>query len=57
MKHMGEDAEGSHMIMNGVFECASIPIICHVIELVKKGVIKNKSYEQFSYDLLEANYR
>ena len=54
---MGNDVEGSNMVMIGAFECASVPVICHIIDLMMSGVIKDKTYQQFAFDLLEANYR
>ena len=47
-----ENVEGAHMTMMGYFESCKIPVICHIVQLLRKGVIKDKSYQQFAYDLL-----
>ena len=40
------------MTMMGYFEASKVPVVCHIVQLLRKGVIKNKTYQQFAYDLL-----
>jgi hypothetical protein len=39
-----EPASEAHWVMTGFFDCLKVPIICHVIDLMMRGEIKNKSY-------------
>jgi hypothetical protein len=43
--------------MNGLIESAKIPVICHIVELMKDMPPKNKTKLQFAFDLKEVSYR
>ena len=34
------ESKGRHWVMNGLFESCNVPVICHIIDLIEKGVIE-----------------
>jgi hypothetical protein len=42
--------------MSGYFDCCKIPVIAQVIELMEQGIIKDKTYTAFAYELLELDF-
>jgi len=40
----------------GYFESTKIPVICQVIHFIKNGTIKDKTIEEFAYNLDEITY-
>ena len=48
-----ENEKGAHMIFIGYNESYKVLIVSQVIDLMKKGKIKNKTYLQFAFDLNE----
>ena len=40
-----------------IFEELMVPLICHVVDLIKNGTIFGKTYLQFAFELTEVKYR
>ena len=47
----------AHQIMFGFFEACKVPVICHIINAIDKGIAKNRNYMQFAFDLVEVTFR
>ena len=39
----------------GFDECYKIPIVCHIVHLMREGIIKKKTGMDFAFDLQEVN--
>jgi hypothetical protein len=46
-----DSEEGAYMCLLGTFDAAKVAVICQVTHLIQKGIIKNKSYLEFAFDL------
>lgn len=47
-----ESAKGAHWTMMGFNECYKVPIVCHITDCIKRGIVK-KSYRHLAFDLNE----
>ena len=52
-----EYEDEAHITLSGFFECAKIPVICHITDLIRDKVIKDKDYYEFAFDLLTASHQ
>ena len=52
-----EGTSGAHWTMMSNAECYKVPIICQVIHLMEKGLVPNKSYQDFAFDLFEVTHK
>ena len=43
--------------MMGYFECAKIPVVCQIADLIERGVVKDKTYLQVAFDILQVEFR
>ncbi len=50
-----DNETGAHWTLMGCLECAKIPIIANIIQLIDDKIIKGKTYMQFAFDLYEVN--
>jgi hypothetical protein len=53
----GMKEESAYWTLMGFIDCCKIPLICHIVDQIKKGKVKGKSYLQFAFDLGEINYK
>jgi hypothetical protein len=51
-----EKVKGGHVGLMGFFDSCKIAVICQVVSLMKKGVIKGKTYQQFAFDMMHAYF-
>ena len=47
----------AYQVMFGHFEAAKVPVICHIVDYINRGIVKNKDYKQFAFDLQEVVFR
>ena len=45
--------------MLGYFDSCKVPVVCQIVNAIKTGLISEseKTYHQFSYDLLQVTHR
>jgi hypothetical protein len=49
------EGSGPYWAMNGLLEACNVPVICHIVDLILKGVV-NKTIKEFAFDLNEVIY-
>jgi hypothetical protein len=43
--------------MMGLFQAFQVPLICHLVEMVKQKKLRFKTWQEIAYDLQEVSYR
>jgi hypothetical protein len=51
-----DNHHGAHWVLMSYFESLTIPLICKVTELINSGVIADKDYLAFAFDLCLVAY-
>ena len=49
-----EKEKGAHIVLMDIFHVTAIPVICQVTDFILKGKLKNKTYYQLAFDLIES---
>ena len=44
------EGSGPYWVMNGLIEACNVPVICHIVDLILKGVV-TKTIKEFAFDL------
>ena len=52
-----DEEKNVHWVLNGFNDQCKIPIICQVVKLIKNNTIKDKTFRQFAFDLLEVHFK
>ena len=52
-----EEAAGAHWVLFSYWESLTVPLICHIVNLITKGLLPGKSVLDFAFDLLEETNR
>jgi hypothetical protein len=51
-----EKEKDAHIGLMGFFDSCKIAVICQIVDLIRKGVIQNKTYQQFAFDMLNSYF-
>ena len=39
----------------GLAESCKVPVVAQIVDLIQKGVVKNRTFLQFAFDLVEVD--
>ena len=49
-------SKSPHCTFLSLFECCKIPVVCHIVDLIREKKIQKKTFLQFGFELHSATY-